>query len=455
MDLLSGKYVSDLRNQGMMPVSRRVYASLLDSFLLIVVSFCCLLSSNAIAGAVPSYAEKVNDVNVYRDEMYKIQEETKLFSFEKNEDGSSNYDVLVNQNKVFEEWAYSNILYTYSLDSLSWDAKFSLPNDNPAEELKSLSLEAASYSSDRLAYFYVTYASTHNEGDNLFPLAQGETYESAYKTRLQNASKGAKWEYYVGEDKLPSLEMDFAHTLYRYLRFSEGGQDGLNAHNYLISQYQGLFDDAGQILFKSNDYQNIYVQYRDTYAYCAHVISLFSFVSYVASYLLVILLPTLLFKRGETLGMFVFKGALLHKEKLDASKGQVLIRDLVCFFSFFPTMLFSCFFAGGLDSGWMYPLFTIGSAGVSFFNLTVIAFIIPIANLFFSLIRKDNCSLNELASQTIVVDRRYYQEVTPEETEPKEEEAKGTILPERAYFDSSCFNNTERKEIVPEEETKD
>ncbi len=443
------KYASQYRNEGYLSSARRIYSSLLDALLMVVVSFCLLLTSNAIVGNIPAYSNQIEQINSLRIDMYKIQEETKLFEFKTKENGEKDYDNLISQNDVFKKYVLSNVLYSYDLNKEEWDAKYVKENDNPYVIKEQYSIENASYSNDYLAYFFVNYAKENNENNNLLSLSTGETYISHYKTLLKNYSKGAEWEYYEGEDSLPSLKMDYAYTLYRYVIFQEGGQSGLNTYNFLISQYQGLFEYAENILFNSSRYQNVYQQYKEHYASCSRIVSLFSFISYIVTFILCYLLPTLLFKEGQSVGQFAFKAAVINKDGLEVSKGEILLRNLVSFFSFFPTMLFSCFFAGGLNSGWMYPLISINGIGISFFNITVILFAVSIINTFFMLIRKDKRSLTELASSTVVIDKRYYQdhrslEEREVEEEKEREETKNVIL-DSPYFDSTSFNNTERE----------
>lgn len=448
MDKLGNQYVSSYRNEGYLPVSKRLTAGFVDAMLLIILSFGLMIASSEIAMAVPSYSEKIETINASRVALYELQEETLLYEYPVDQDGNKDYSTPISQNKVFEKYCYENILYTYSLCKDEWDLAYTLGNDDPTAEAKLASYSPTSYDTDRLAYFYVTYASAHNANGNLFVLQQGETYISHFKTILRNASAGAEWDYFEGDDRLPALSMAFAHRLYRYLVFSEGGQDGLNAYNFLITQYQTLFDDAGQILYQSDAYQALYQTYFSAYGECSRVVSLFSFLSYVVSFLLLILLPSLLFKNGETLGLFLRKGTLLHQDRLEVSKGQVLLRDLASFFTLFPTLLVSCYFAGGFNSGWMYPLFSIGGAGVSLFNLTLISLVFPIVNLAMALIRKDKRGFTELLSNTILIDRSYYVDhrLEVENEKEKEEEAKTPtpVSAEVPYFDSSCFENTER-----------
>ncbi|MDY2914076.1 MAG: hypothetical protein SOV58_05575 [Candidatus Enteromonas sp.] len=451
MEKLGGQYISEYRNEGYLPTSRRIYASLLDSLLIILLSFAFMILSANIAGNVPSYSSEIETIHAKRVEMYELQEETKLYAYPVLENGKKDYSTPISQNQVFQEYCLSHVLYSYETHSAEWDSLFPLPEDRPVEKIQEMGISKADYQNDRLAYFYVTYAKTHNENGDLFLLQPGESYESHYKTALQNASKGADWDYRLGSEELPVLKTEFAHRLYRYVVFSEGGQDGLNAYNFLIAQYQGLFDDAGKMLFQSAPYQAIYQDYLDSYGFCSRVVSLFSVLSYLLAYSLLMLLPSLLTKYRVSIGLLVFKGVVLHQERLDASFGQILLRVLAGVFSFFPTMLFSCYLAGGLQSGWMYPLFSIGGAGISLFNITVVSFVFPIINLLLVLIRSDKRSMMELLSNTVVVDRAFYSPLErpiPEET-PKEPETT-LVASDPPYFDSSCFNNTERKTKDPD-----
>ena len=98
------KYASQYRNEGYLSPARRIYSSLLDAFLMVIVSFCLLIVSNAIVGNIPSYANKIEGINSLRIDMYKIQEETKLFEFKTKDNGDKDYDNLVSQNDIFEKY---------------------------------------------------------------------------------------------------------------------------------------------------------------------------------------------------------------------------------------------------------------------------------------------------------------------------------------------------------------
>ena len=100
MEKLGGQYISEYRNEGYLPTSRRIYASLLDSLLIILLSFAFMILSANIAGNVPSYSSEIETIHAKRVEMYELQEETKLYAYPVLEDGKKDYSTPISQNQV-------------------------------------------------------------------------------------------------------------------------------------------------------------------------------------------------------------------------------------------------------------------------------------------------------------------------------------------------------------------
>lgn len=442
------KYISKYHKEGYLSNSRRIYSALIDSIILIIVTFCLLIGSNKIVGNTSTYASRINNINNYRIKMYELTEEAKLYEFKTNDDGSKDYDNLISQNEIFKKYALSNVLYTYNMNKNKWDSTYSTSGDNPLYLINKYNIEAASYENDYLATFFVTYAEKHNKNNDLFILNDGETYKSYFKKILKNNSKGSEWEYREDSDILPSLKLDYAYTLFKYIENDEGGQEGLNSYNYLMVQYQNIFEIAANILFNSSEYQTYYSQYKENYRVCSMIIDVFCLTSYLIGYLLCIILPVILLKKERTLGLLVNRGVLINKDGLEISSKEILIYLLTKFFAFFPVMLFSCFFAGGLDSGWVYPIFSIGNINISLFNLTAISFIFPVVDLILTIVKDNKQDIGMLLSSTIIVDTKYYTEHIDVELIQKEEKKIETIIEDKPYFDSSSFNNTERNKII-------
>lgn len=441
-------FISKYRNQGLLFTSKRIFASLIDGLILVLISICLLFASNAIIQNIPSYQKKIHDIDQYRINMYEICEEAKLYEYKVDNNGIKNYETPIEQEDLFIRYAISNIMYTCDLNKTEWDNKFIAKEDNPYEYKDKYNVTSASFSNDYLATFYTTYAKKYNENNNILTLASGDSYVSNYKKVLKNHSLGAEWNYYEGDDSLlPSLKLDYAHTLLMYIINNDGGDEGLKSYNYLASQYKEVFNEAATLLFKSDRYQTSYKPYMKLYRECAIAIDVSSIFIYIITFILGIVLPIIFIKNGRTVGLKLFKGYVINQEGLDVSKKEIIIRSILLFISYFPIMVISNFFASGVNSGWLFPIFSIGNFNLSLFNISTLFLIIPIINLFLLISNKNKQTLTELSSKTKIIDLDHYQEpvVIKEETK---EETKTIIIEDKPYFDSSSFNNTEREKAI-------
>ena len=441
-------YISKYYKEGYLRSSRRIYAGLIDSILLIIASFIILISGMEILqNCIPQYKSKIDEINIQRVECYKIEEEAKLYEFNTNKDGLSDYDSIIKQEDTFKKYCLSNITYSYNNNETTRDNYFKTFEVKPVDmKIDDKIISEATFDNDYLGYFYSNYIKTH-DFSNILELNtdsfDGKTY---FKKVLKDNSIGTTWNYNESNDLLPVLNIEYSATLYGYLFYSLGGQEGLNSYNFLVKQYQNVWKVSSEFLFKSNEYSVHYNVYKNLYASCSADIVYLCLISYLIGFLLAIVLPTLLFKNGRTLGLFIFKGAIIDKDGLEVSKTQIFLRLLIQFFTFFGTMVFTCFMGGGLNTGWMYPLINIGSIGISFFHITTFSLLIPIVNLFLMVIRKNKTSLVELASRTLVIDTKYFENNPPkkglEEVEKVDKIEKVAV--DNPYFDSSIFNNKER-----------
>ncbi len=441
-------FISKYRNDGLLITSKRLLASFIDALILIITSLCLLIGSNSIIQTLPSYKNKINLIDEYRINMYKISEEAKLYEYKSNSDGSKNYSELIQLEDLFIKYALSNILYSYNTYKTNWDDKYNLKSDNPYEYVNEYNVSEASYSNDYLATFYVVYAKKYNNDNNIFKLEDNESYESHYKNVLKNNSLGSDWEYFIGDDnKLPCLKMDYAHTLLLYIVNNEGGQDGLNTYNYLASQYKNVFNEASKLLFNSNRYQDNYKPYINLYRECSIAIDISSVISYLLSFILVIVLPTIILKDGRSIGLLIFKGRVINKEGFDLSIKELIIRYLMLLLSYFPIMIVSNFFSGGLDGGWLFPIINIGNMNISMFNLNLLFLVFPIINIFMLIINKNKMTLTELVSSSIVVDTKNHVETVINSINKGNNKKVELVAIDKPYFDSTSFNNTERDKL--------
>ena len=106
---------SKYKNEVPATFGRRAESSLIDSLILIVISFLIIISGVEILGVTSFYKDWNNQLNEARITCYKIEEEAKLYEFKDNEDGQ--YLNLIQPEETFEDYALRQILLTYENDS--------------------------------------------------------------------------------------------------------------------------------------------------------------------------------------------------------------------------------------------------------------------------------------------------------------------------------------------------
>lgn len=439
---------SKYKNEVPATFGRRLEASLLDALIIVIVSFLLIISGVEILGVTPFYKSWDDNLDESRIACYKIEEEAKLYEFSDNEDGQ--YLNLVQPEDTFEDYALRQILLVYEKDRENF-----LKLIDKDEILNPKNLSSASYETDNLAYFFSIYVPEYNDfngkTNDIIDMGGLSGKEFYYKVLNDNAVDISMYIFDYENYSLPMLKTEFAANLYRYLFLNESNfQVGLTSYNLLAKNYQNMWDLAVDELIASDRYQVHYQSYMSSYANCSYAVDVVCVLSYLIAYFLTFILPNIIFKESFSWGKLAFKLKAVKGERENPKAIDYLIKHLINIFSYAPLLLISCFFAGGLNTGWMYPIFEIAGAGFSLFNLTCILLILPIVSVILMLARSKKQSLSDLASNLTIVDTRFY--VDPEEfTEEKKEElekAKSNNRVEnneKTYFDSSCFDNKEKK----------
>lgn len=423
------------------PTKKRIYSSLLDSLFLMVLSFCCIISGNEIFKNTSSYKNRYDVLESHRIECYKIEEEAHIYSFSENE--SKDYIKPDDMNKVFARYAYAHILLSYDKDPLTF-VKFNIN----VEDLEGFSQERASFSVDQLAYFYMYYCpeyNTYNGKTNDIVNFDGMEPKYYFIKTLKDNEVGNIF-LYDSEDEFPYLKSEIACNVYRYLFNNEENlENGLTSYNYLIQTFKTVWEKQSAQLTASSRFLDNYKIYRENYQSLSYSISAISVSCYILAYLLILMLPSLILK-GKTLGMWIFKLDIIDDEGYTLSIPQNIIRNLISLILFYPSMVITMFLAGGNNSGWMYPLFTIGTTSVSMFNISAIMFILPIINLIFIITRHDKKSINDLLTSTHVVDTklRNLGIVNDKKVNDYKEDIKNNSVASDTILDSSTFKNEER-----------
>ena len=447
----SNGYISQFNKQGLLKPAKRIYISLFDSICLIVISFLLMLVGMKITNNIPSFALNNSLINEKRVEMLKLNEESGLYEFKGEGDERFDSSNQISEEETFTKYCLSHILLSYTIDS----APFTGYTINVDSLLKQYDIEIASYSTDYLAKFYTVYVPKYNiyNDKNNDVVELGSVSEKSFFIKKLNDSMKNTPEYvswiFNGED-FPYLKGEYAVNLYRYLFNMENSyQVGLTSYNFLADNYQTVHKVSSNYIYNSQRYQDLYTSYKSSYAFCSYSIDVVSLIVYFISFLLIIVLPQIIFKNGRTFGSLIFKGAVIDKDGLDLSWYQTLTRCIIQFFTFYGVMLFSLFMSGGLYNGWMFPIFYINDIGISLFHFTCLGLFIGIIQVILVFLTNKKTSLTELISGTNVVDLTYFKETMIEEEQKQEAinnetDSLKNIKIDEPFLDSSTFDNKDK-----------
>ncbi len=428
-------YLRPYKNEINSSASRRIEAHIIDALLLIVISFVLLISSHGILDIIPAYKGKINTLNQEIISCYEIEEEAKIYEFIDNE--NHQYKTPREQEDIFRDYCLRHILYSYSIDN-SLFLTYGIEIENPNN------LEIASYESDPLAYFYVNYVPKYNENDNIVSFGKDDPKLFFYK-ELKNASVNIEmWNFDEESLILPYLDADYAIELYKHLN-DKNYQAGVSNYNYLAVAFQNLWNKQVDELINSTRFKAHYDVYKKNYAECSYIIDYVTFGCYLLSFFLTIILPQLIFKDMKTIGKKLLKIKVVDKDGYELITKQKIFRNICSFVMFYGLMLFSTVLSGGLNSGIMYPFFEINGVGFSNFSLILICDIICFISLFFILINKRKRSLQDIICDTWAIDERYLKKDYDVDEETSNEQE---TFEDNKYFDSSDFNNIERKDLT-------
>ena len=423
---------------------QRLKALFVDALILFVASLMLIILSMNIISQTDSFIRHNENLNAEMIQCYKIEEEAKIYEFVGEDDDK--YFNLRKQEDIFEDYCLRHILYSYHKDPTAFiNYNIEIKNEN--------NFEMASYDNDNLAYFYVNYCSMYNNynGTNNDIADMDENAKLYfYKQYKKYAVKSDMWVFDEVNYELPHLNGYYAVDLYKYLFEDNSYQTGLTNYNYLASNYNALWEIEVEQLVNSSRFKNHYNIYKENYEFCAGLVNIAVIVSYVISFGLTILLPQFIFKNGKTVGKKINKITVIDSDGYIMSNWQIILRNILLFFEMSGILIFACFLAGGNNAGWMYPFITINNIGISLFTILICLLFLATFSLIISIFTKKKKTLHDLLCKTHCIDDRY--QISSEnknsllEEEYKKNSSEIDLEKESTYFDSSSFNNFERKD---------
>ncbi len=419
--------------------SSRIFSFLVDGVIIAIISFILMLLTMSVIGSTSSYKNKYNTLNNAMIECYKIEEEAHIYQFVDNDDNKYNHPRSLDE--IIEEYALMHILYSYFVDSSAFNAS-QIDIKNPKN------LPLASYETDQLAFFYDNYVSKYNDyngyENDVVDVGSFSLKAYFYKAYKDSSVDSSMWIFDYENYELPYLKGEYAVDLYIYLFENNSYQTGLTNYNLLATNFKNLWDIEVNQLINSHRFNEYYSIYKSNYQKLAYIVDMGTFISYLIAFFVSYIVPQIIFKDMQTLGKKLFKIKVVDSKGYTTLPYQKILRNVFSFFLFYSTCIVSCFLSGGNNAGWMYPLFEINGFGFSPFSFMIIAMFGALISLIVLAINKSNKAIHDYVCDTIAIDMNYHVDMSVDIENITREEKETT---ETAYFDSSSFNNTERKSL--------
>ncbi len=369
---------------------RRMVAYLLDALFFSVVAFGLIMLLSLILLKLPAYKEKEDIVNEKMKACYRIEEEAKIYRF--RGEGDDRFSHPVELEDLFYEYCMAHILYSYSVDPKPFETYGVIPETE---------YPAASYDTDRLAYFYTRYCAVHDVVD--YGGMSPELY--FYKVLKDLSPVTDMWVFDEENHTLPYLDGYYAVDLYKYLK-DDSHQSGVTNYNKLAVAYRDIWEEQVRELIASPEFQKEYVVYKENYAACAYMVDILILIAFLLTYLLVWLLPQFIQGDMRTLGKRIMHIRVVDCEGYRALRWEKILSNFLSAFGMLGIMIIPCYFAIGLNSGWMYPLFEISGIGVSPFSIMGILILISVVSGIASFFGADKRSLVDRICSTMQIDDR-------------------------------------------------
>lgn len=399
---------------------------LVDAFILFLTSYLIFLGGYNIYQSTNLYQETdktFKEEISYYETMIK---ETHLVSFTENVRNENDVFALDNISKMLiysdekYNWYENGVEHAiikngkkYKADTLV-DAIYKM-NSYGDNETRT-EYVASSYESDDIAYFYTNYAKNHNENDDLFPIGN-LTYEEYYQNQFEKyiASDLSIYFNKLDDGSFPYvLKMDKAINLFNYY-FLENDPAGIGKQGFsrLTTLYSNLQQEAEKTVLNGKIYLNEhYSVYQNALNTIGNSYCLIMVLSILISYLLVIVVPMLIFKNGVTIGKKCLGLGIIEQSKDEIIPWKLAIRcvlGLIGYLGFSLLIPILPPFAGSYTA--LYSiLFKIGNFDVNLMTIDLIIMGISIINGVLSFITHYKTSLIDLMLKENVVDKNHLDE---------------------------------------------
>lgn len=367
----------DLKGLQEQTITSRIVSSLINGvFLFILNLLIVLFVCFPILKNIPSYKE--NNENTFNEvyNMYRLEEDAKL-----------NYLKEGSTKEIISELDYFSIWLNKTLDN---SKKY---NDSIDIETIKLAKE------DELAYYFVYFKSENKINlesyNNLEPL---EYYQDLFFDYFNQ-------KYILTRDNIdiPLIKSEYIEELYNSSKNNINSDIFNEIYNSFIEIHQIALND----FINYELYQTHYNSYLNSYKFISNLGVASLVITFIIIYILYTLIPSLIVRYNVTLGEIITKTRRITFSDTWINYKQGLVINLLYLIEILFIVIIISFFTFGLSS-LVFPLFYIGSLGITSLHFFLLSFILMIINIAFSAFRSDHLSFIDLLSKTKQISMKNY-----------------------------------------------
>lgn len=422
------EHIGDLRKYKTVKKGKRILASLLDYFTIVIFTFIFYtIGGMQIANAIPYTQEKSDLAYAERDLLGKLVNETALQEYDTEK------KMLISTSVSFERYAVDLIKTSFFLNGMNY---YEFDEENHRVEVsleeRDTFLENGNPSLNRMTYYFTDYKKEKNIGN--YEL-NGKDYQNALLyvneglLKLNSDNNDLVSSSFDPENNAFYLSEENATLLHAYVIQKDSNERPTQMYLRIRQLYlQTVSFGIDDVTRNDPEYilhDRMMREATDAFG-TAYVIALIC--SFAIAFLVVHLFFPLCFKRNRTIS-FRFMALEITSYTMEWPKFyQHLLRGLVSFLLSFSSCFFTPLLYGKLN------LLSIGFIGpISLIQICLFSFLLAVLSTVFLFISKNDQDLIDFASLTIVIDKK-----TLEDNFPIEQDIFETSADERGL-------NRERK----------
>ncbi|MBO8428036.1 MAG: hypothetical protein IAC58_05805 [Firmicutes bacterium] len=412
--------VSKYKNNVLAKRSKVFLSSLLDYFLIVIVSFMLfIIVTNPVISVLPSFKENINNLNDTTLKLYQIVSETRLQTFDEEHNSFISIDT---DARKYVTTLLKTSLYVRGMD---------LPSINQEEEqidIKDtfLNTDNNNYPNDNLSYYFYTFKSnneslnnyvysdidySNNKEDYLYLEAldfDNELFNDYFISIEEFNNINIDNDFKSSLTRFNILSEDYQSYLISYLIYNEDNESLVSIYNNLATSYKNaiqIFINEVETNFtpylETNDSFNYYYNYY----VLTYIIALL--ITYLITFIVFIIIIPLGIKDNRTIGLKVLKLGICRSDELEPSLFNIVIKDILLFILYFNSILFTLFFVNLLPIS-VFPLFNSHFSLIQVVIFSLLSLILSYIYLIFS---KNHQVLSLFSSNLVIKNSEEFENI--------------------------------------------